>query len=228
MTQRQPLSRGVHHLALNTDDMKMTLDFYTRVLGMPLVHALKVRAGSRHRPGQPRQPAVRKPAPLLPRCRRRFAARVLRDPEGRRSPRPTAMPSAPCSTCLSPFPRTRFDEVKRNIEKAQPALPRPGRRRLRHLVDLLLRPERHSPRVLAPEGSRAARRRALAADQVRSAGGAENPVARRGLARNDGRAPARAPLDSRACKSSVSAAACARPRSTWRRCAPATSSCRRA
>jgi catechol 2,3-dioxygenase-like lactoylglutathione lyase family enzyme len=40
-----PLSRGIHHLALNTDDMKMTIDFYTRVLGMPLVHALKVPPG---------------------------------------------------------------------------------------------------------------------------------------------------------------------------------------
>jgi glyoxylase I family protein len=45
MTQRQPLSRGVHHLALNTDDMKTTLDFYVGVLGMPLVHALKVASG---------------------------------------------------------------------------------------------------------------------------------------------------------------------------------------
>ena len=41
----KPLSRGVHHLALNTDDMKMTLDFYLRVLGMPLVHAMKVPEG---------------------------------------------------------------------------------------------------------------------------------------------------------------------------------------
>ena len=41
----RPLSRGVHHLALNTDDMKKTLDFYVRVLGMPLVHALKVPPG---------------------------------------------------------------------------------------------------------------------------------------------------------------------------------------
>jgi catechol 2,3-dioxygenase-like lactoylglutathione lyase family enzyme len=41
----QPLARGVHHLALNTDDMKKTLDFYVRVLGMPLVHALKVPPG---------------------------------------------------------------------------------------------------------------------------------------------------------------------------------------
>ncbi len=41
----KPMTRGVHHLALNTDDMKMTIDFYTRVLGMPLVHALKVPPG---------------------------------------------------------------------------------------------------------------------------------------------------------------------------------------
>jgi len=45
MPATAPLSRGVHHLALNTDDMKMTLDFYTRVLAMPLVHALKVPPG---------------------------------------------------------------------------------------------------------------------------------------------------------------------------------------
>jgi catechol 2,3-dioxygenase-like lactoylglutathione lyase family enzyme len=45
MLAAAPLSRGVHHLALNTDDMKMTLDFYTRVLAMPLVHALKVPPG---------------------------------------------------------------------------------------------------------------------------------------------------------------------------------------
>ena len=42
---QKPASRGIHHLALNTDDMKMTIDFYTRVLGMPLVHALKVPPG---------------------------------------------------------------------------------------------------------------------------------------------------------------------------------------
>ena len=46
-----PLARGVHHLALNTDDMKMTMDFYIRVLGMPLVHALKVPPGLGTGPG---------------------------------------------------------------------------------------------------------------------------------------------------------------------------------
>jgi catechol 2,3-dioxygenase-like lactoylglutathione lyase family enzyme len=51
MNPNGPLSRGVHHLALNTDDMKMTLDFYTRVLAMPLVHALKVPPGIGTGPG---------------------------------------------------------------------------------------------------------------------------------------------------------------------------------
>jgi catechol 2,3-dioxygenase-like lactoylglutathione lyase family enzyme len=40
-----PLTRGVHHLALCTDDMKATVDFYVDVLGMPLVHAMKVPPG---------------------------------------------------------------------------------------------------------------------------------------------------------------------------------------
>ena len=51
MNPARPLSRGIHHLALNTDDMKMTLDFYVGVLGMPLVHALKVPPGLGTGPG---------------------------------------------------------------------------------------------------------------------------------------------------------------------------------
>ena len=51
MKTASPLARGVHHLALNTDDMKMTMDFYVRVLGMPLVHALKVPPGLGKGPG---------------------------------------------------------------------------------------------------------------------------------------------------------------------------------
>ena len=41
----QPVSRGIHHLALCTEDMKATIDFYVDVLGMPLVHAMKVPPG---------------------------------------------------------------------------------------------------------------------------------------------------------------------------------------
>lgn len=46
-----PASRGIHHLALNTEDMKATIDFYTRVLGMPLIHALRVPPGVGTGPG---------------------------------------------------------------------------------------------------------------------------------------------------------------------------------
>jgi glyoxylase I family protein len=41
----RPILRGVHHLALVTDDMRKTLDFYVRVLGMPLVHGLRTAPG---------------------------------------------------------------------------------------------------------------------------------------------------------------------------------------
>src|SRR5262245_14128483 len=52
------LLRGIHHLALNTADMRMTLDFYVRVLGMPLVHGLRTPsrpsdAGPAHGIGTP-------------------------------------------------------------------------------------------------------------------------------------------------------------------------------
>lgn len=39
------LTRGVHHLELNTDDMKTTADFYAGVLGMPLIYASRVPPG---------------------------------------------------------------------------------------------------------------------------------------------------------------------------------------
>jgi glyoxylase I family protein len=45
------LARGVHHLALTTEDMAITTAFYVDVLGMPLVHAMKVPAGLGTGPG---------------------------------------------------------------------------------------------------------------------------------------------------------------------------------
>jgi catechol 2,3-dioxygenase-like lactoylglutathione lyase family enzyme len=47
----QPLPRGIHHLALTTDDMTKTTAFYVEVLGMPLVHAMKVPPGVGVGPG---------------------------------------------------------------------------------------------------------------------------------------------------------------------------------
>lgn len=50
-TRVRSFTRGVHHLALCTDDMKKTVEFYTRILGMPLIHAMKVPAGLGTGPG---------------------------------------------------------------------------------------------------------------------------------------------------------------------------------
>ena len=95
-----PIPRGVHHLALCTDDMKATIDFYIDVLGMPLVHAMKVPpglgTGSGNR-GNPPYERVRHyffdmgNDSLLA----FFGSRKARNPPA------TAMRSVPCSIALS-------------------------------------------------------------------------------------------------------------------------------
>jgi len=49
--RRSPTPRGIHHLALCTDDIKTTIDFYVDVLGVPLVHAMRVPPGLGSGPG---------------------------------------------------------------------------------------------------------------------------------------------------------------------------------
>lgn len=44
-------ARGVHHLALTTEDMRATTEFYVDIVGMPLVHAMKVPPGIGVGPG---------------------------------------------------------------------------------------------------------------------------------------------------------------------------------
>jgi len=55
------LFRGIHHLALTTDDMLKTTDFYVNVLGMPLVHAMKVPegVGTKNNRGNPPYECIR-------------------------------------------------------------------------------------------------------------------------------------------------------------------------
>ena len=48
-----PTPRGIHHRALCTDDIKATIDFYVDVLGMPLVHAMRVPPGPGNRGNPP-------------------------------------------------------------------------------------------------------------------------------------------------------------------------------
>ena len=50
-TPAEPVTRGVHHLALTTKDMKATTEFYVEIVGMPLVHAMTVPPGIGTGPG---------------------------------------------------------------------------------------------------------------------------------------------------------------------------------
>jgi len=75
----KPILRGIHHLALVTDNMRMTLDFYVRVLGMPIVHGLRTPsrpAGASHAHGIGAPPLL-KHCPLFSRHERRQFARLL-------------------------------------------------------------------------------------------------------------------------------------------------------
>jgi catechol 2,3-dioxygenase-like lactoylglutathione lyase family enzyme len=60
--QAEAVTRGVHHLALTTEDMKGTTEFYVEIVGMPLVHAMKVPPGVGTGPanrGNPRYEEIR-------------------------------------------------------------------------------------------------------------------------------------------------------------------------
>lgn len=46
-----PVTRGIHHLAFTTEDMKATTEFLVRVVGMPLIHAMRVPPGVGTGPG---------------------------------------------------------------------------------------------------------------------------------------------------------------------------------
>src|SRR6516164_5202018 len=124
----KPLLRGIHHLALNTSDMRMTLDFYVRVLGMPLVHGLRT-------PSPPpnaapaawsRIAAPQEHTPLLSRHGGRQPARVFRISEGgrRRGSRYARRDAAPFlrvrAAALSRDARTI--ESERRCHRSRPAL----------------------------------------------------------------------------------------------------------
>ncbi len=48
MTTRRIQSKGLHHAAYTTRDIEATLDFYTKKLGMPLIHAENHLHGEGH------------------------------------------------------------------------------------------------------------------------------------------------------------------------------------
>jgi Glyoxalase/Bleomycin resistance protein/Dioxygenase superfamily len=101
----KPILRGIHHLALVTDNMRMTLDFYVRVLGMPIVHGLRTPsrpAGASHAHGEGAPPYSNIPHYFLD-----MAATVCLPSLNIRKglPRLTATRLARCNTSHSPADR---------------------------------------------------------------------------------------------------------------------------
>src|SRR3984893_15261586 len=155
-----PTLRGVHHLALCTDNMKATIDFYVDVLGMPLVHAMKVPPGLGTGPsnrGNPPYERVRHyffdmgndsllaffeipkgKEPAVNRHRLHAALRLCRD--GRALPRG----------------RGAVEISRHRLHRADCAASRIA-------WHLLLRPQRHPPRICLPAGGR----RGTCSDPVR-------------------------------------------------------------
>jgi catechol 2,3-dioxygenase-like lactoylglutathione lyase family enzyme len=113
----KPLSRGVHHLALNTDDMKMTLDFYTRVLGMPLVHALKVPPGLGTGPGNRGNPPFENIRHYFLDAGGDSLLAFFEIPKGAK-PRADRDAIGTMQHVSFAVSEEKFNEVKRNIEKA--------------------------------------------------------------------------------------------------------------
>jgi len=171
------------HLALNTDDMKMTLDFYLRVLGM----RWSTRSRSRSLGTGPGNRAIRRSrtSPLLSRCGRRLAARffeIRRAPSPRRPRRDRTMQHV--SFAVS---EQKFNDVLNRVKKSN--IEYLGR------STWAARPTRSisSTRTAFAWNSRTRRRarpgrRALAPDQGRSARRTAHPDRRPGMAGNRGRA----------------------------------------
>ena len=115
MQMTEPLSRGVHHLALNTDDMKKTLDFYVGVLGMPLVHALKVPPGLGTGPGNRGNPPFENLRHYFLDAGGDSLLAFFELPEGEKGDRNAVGAMQHVSFAVS---SQRFEEVRARVEKA--------------------------------------------------------------------------------------------------------------
>ena len=107
-----PTTRGVHHLALCTDDMKATIDFYVEVLGMPLVHAMKVPPGLGTGPGNRGNPPYEQVRHYFFDMGNDSLLAFFEIPKGENR-RATATPSAPCSTAPSSSRPSAFGKLRR-------------------------------------------------------------------------------------------------------------------
>jgi catechol 2,3-dioxygenase-like lactoylglutathione lyase family enzyme len=147
-----PTLRGVHHLALCTDDMKATIDFYVDVLGMPLVHAMKVPPGLGTGPGNRGNPPYERVRHYFfdmgnDRLLAFFEIPKGKEPAGNRNA------IGAVQHCAFVVTAERFREVETRLKSHCIDYIGPIAQ-LRGSLALLLRPQRHPPRIRLPARGR--------------------------------------------------------------------------
>ncbi len=175
---------GVHHLALNTDDMKMTVDFYVGVLGMQLVHAMKVPPGLGSGPANRGNPPFEEIRHYFFDMGRDGLLAFFEMPKGAKSrgDRNALGAMQHVSFAVSPESQAR---IRARLDAHQNSLRRAARNPAGHFFGLCFRSERYPPGVQLPAGQRrrrAAHRPPGHADEGASHGGAAVADARRDMA----------------------------------------------
>jgi catechol 2,3-dioxygenase-like lactoylglutathione lyase family enzyme len=167
----QSFTRGVHHLALCTDDIKKTTEFYTRVLGMPLIHALKVPPGLGTGKGNRGNPPYEEIRHYFFDMGNDSTLAFFEIPHGKEpaTNRNAIGSMQHCSFVVTP---KRFCEIGQRLKANNIAYIGP----IHRCRDLLHRPERNSAEVCVSgrRRGRPARHRMLHADQDRGAARAED------------------------------------------------------
>ena len=144
-----PIMRGVHHLALCTDDMKATVDFYVDVLGMPLVHAMKVPPGLGTGPGNRGNPPYEEVRHYFFDMGNDSLLAFFEIPKGK-EPAGNRNAIGGMQHCAFVVTAARFREVEARLKglyRANPAASGAARH-------LFLRPERHPSRICVPTRGR--------------------------------------------------------------------------
>jgi catechol 2,3-dioxygenase-like lactoylglutathione lyase family enzyme len=173
-----PTLRGVPHLKLCTDDMKATIDFNVDVLGMPLVNAMKVPSGLGTGPGNRGNPPYERVRHYFSDMGNDSLLAFFEIPRGK-EPGGNRNAIGAMQHCAFVVTAERFREVEARLKAhgidyiGPSAAPRIA-------WHLLLRPQRHSPRVRLPaRGRRGTRGDPLHYSNGGGAGRTRDPTGRR-------------------------------------------------
>ena len=118
------VTRGVHHLALTTEDMKATTEFYVDIVGMPLVHAMRVPPGVGTGPGNRGNPPWENLRHYFFDMGNDSLLAFFEIPEGERGRSTSTAPSPSCPGCNRSTSTTPAASASKPAASPPPAKPR--------------------------------------------------------------------------------------------------------